>query len=111
MKISILHWINLALAILLLILGIFTIVSGNIVLGIPHILVAVFNMYVFLAAVACWWHDSDMVLDKFVFTCPKCGAKQIPSFWEWFFVPHISSMRYLKCQNKECGKHVWMRRK
>ena len=111
MKISILHWINLVLAILLLVLGVFNIIFGNIILGIIDIFIAVFNMYVFLAAVARWWHASDMVIDKFVFTCPKCGAKQIPSFWEWFFVPHIFSTRYLKCQNKECGKHVWMRRK
>ena len=111
MKISILNWINLVLAILLLTLGVFNIIFGNITLGIADIIAAVLNACIFLAAVARWWHSSDMVIDKFVFTCPKCGAKQIPSFWEWFFVPHISSMRYLKCQNKECGKHVWMRRK
>lgn len=111
MKIRILNWINLVLAVLLLAQGIFNIVSGNIGWGITDIVVAVLNMYVFLAAVARWWYTADIVHDKFVFTCPKCGAKQIPSFWEWFFVPHIFSTRYLKCQNPECKKHSWMRRK
>ena len=111
MKISILHWINLILSILLSALSIINFTVGNIGFGIADSIIALFNLYVFLSAVARWWHDSDIVLDKFVFTCPKCGAKQIPSFWEWFFVPHIFSTRYLKCQNKGCGKHAWMRRK
>ena len=111
MILSILHWMNLILGILLTALGIVNFTLGNIGLGIADIIIALFNLYVFLSAVARWWYTADIVHDKFVFTCPKCGAKQIPSFWEWFFVPHIFSTRYLKCQNKECGKHVWMRRK
>ena len=111
MMLRILHSMNLVLGILLTVFGIVNFTLGNIGFGIADIIIAILNFYSFLTAVARWWYTADIVHDKFVFTCPKCGAKQIPSFWEWFFVPHIFSTRYLKCQNPECKKHSWMRRK
>jgi hypothetical protein len=110
-RIRLLNWINLGFAIALFVLAIVNFCSGNIGIGIFDLVAVGLNLFIFLCAVADWWHDSDFILDKFIFTCPNCGQKQIPSFWEWFFVPHIGSKRYLKCQDPACRKRSWMRRK
>ena len=114
MKIRLISWLNLIMFFICITLAIIKICTGDInglVVGIFGIIVGIVNLFVFLCSVATWWHDSDFILDKFVFTCPKCGQKQIPNFWEWFFVPHIGSKRYLKCQDPDCRKRSWMRRK
>ena len=109
MKISILNWINLILSALLSALSIINFTVGNIGLGIADSIIALFNLYVFLSAVARWWLHSPKVSNKFVFTCKHCGHQFIPSFWTWFFVLHIGSKRYMKCE--KCKKISWMRRK
>ena len=111
MRIRLLNWINFSFAIALFILAIVNFCIDNIFIGIFDLVVVGLNLFIFLSAVADWWRNSDFILDKFVFTCPNCGQKQIPSFWEWFFVPHIGSRRYLKCQSPACRKRSWMRRK
>jgi hypothetical protein len=114
MKIRLVNWLNLAAACLCFAAAVLGFIAGKpvtIVIACFDIIAGAWNAFVFLHAVAVWWHDSDFVLDNFVFTCPKCGQKQIPSFWDWFFVPHIGSRRYLKCQNSDCKKRCWMRRK
>jgi hypothetical protein len=41
--------------------------------------------------------------------CKYCGYEFTPSFWAWFFVPHIGSKRYFRCE--ACGDKHFMRRK
>lgn len=55
------------------------------------------------------WKDSPIIQQKFIFTCPLCKHRFVPSLFAWLFVPHIGSKRYFKC--KECKKYLWMKRK
>jgi len=112
MKIRLVNWINLVVAVICFVAAIVCFCTGstvNIVIGIFDILAGSWNLFIFLHAVAVWWERSLKVAEKFAFTCPKCGHQFIPSFWTWFFVPHIGSRRYMKCE--KCDKTSWMRRK
>jgi predicted RNA-binding Zn-ribbon protein involved in translation (DUF1610 family) len=109
MKLSKMTWFNATIAALCLFSGIYALCQGNISMGILNIILAVLNLYCVLSYIAAWWKRSPKVSDKFVFTCRSCEHQFIPTFWTWFFVPHIGSKRYLKCE--KCDKHTWMRRK
>lgn len=109
MKIRWINWLNLCLVPLMIFYSILKFMSGDIVSGIVFIVIAVLNAYAFLIAVDNWWMYSKKVSDNFVFTCKHCGHQFIPSFWKWFFVPHIASRRYMKCE--KCKKLSLMRRK
>lgn len=109
MKIRILNWVNLVLAIILIVVAILNFIASDIITGIVDIIIAGLNLFAFLLAVNSWWIYSAKVANKFVFTCPKCEHQAIPTFWTWFFVPHLGSRRYMKCE--KCTKISWMRRK
>jgi hypothetical protein len=109
MKIRLINYLNLILAIGLNILAIINFILGNIGIGIFDLVASGLNIFAFLNAVSIWWMYSKKVSDKFVFTCKKCGHQFIPSFWKWFFAPHLASRRYFKCE--KCKKVSLMRRK
>ena len=109
MKIRWISWLNLSLALYLIFISILNFINGNILWGIWDILVGLLNLCAFLIAIDNWWMYSKKVADKFVFTCKHCKHQFIPSFWTWFFVPHIASKRYMKCE--KCKKLSLMRRK
>lgn len=108
-KISVLNWLNLVVSIFGIIVGISSLVCGHITIGVLNIVAGLFNMFIFLNAVSNYWDLSDKVHAKFIFTCPRCGHTFVPTFWRWFFVPHIGSRRYFKCA--ACKKYSYMRRK
>ena len=112
MKIRLVNWLNLVAACLCFVAAVLGFYAGspvNIIIACLNLVAGTWNAFIFLHAVAVWWERSPKVAAKFVFTCRKCGHQFIPSFWSWFFVPHIGSRRYLKCE--KCHKHSWMRRK
>lgn len=109
MKISKMLWFNVFAAAACLFCGIYCIYCSKILYGILAIIFAILNIYCVLDYIAEWWEDSDEIQKKFKFTCKNCGYSFVPSFWLWFFVPHISSRRYLKCES--CGNKHFMRRK
>ncbi len=109
MKIRLINYLNLILAIGLIPLAIANFILGNIWLGIFDLVASALNIFVFLYAISTWWMLSNKVSNKFIFTCTNCEHQFIPTFWTWFFVPHIFSKRYMKCE--KCGKRSWMRRK
>lgn len=109
MKISKMTWVNATVSALCLFRGIYSFCQGDISIGILFTIFAVLNLYCVLNFLASWWKVSPKVYSKFVFTCPHCEHQFIPSFWTWFFVPHLGSRRYMKCE--KCKKIHWMRRK
>jgi hypothetical protein len=112
MKIRLGNWLNLAVACIDFAAAIFGFYAGcpiNIVIACFCIVAGLWNAFVFLQAVSRWWERAPKVADKFVFTCRNCEHQFIPTFWAWFFVPHIGSRRYLKCE--KCEIHSLMRRK
>lgn len=109
MRIKFIHLVNLGLFLVCFVLACVNLSAGDIVIGIFDFVIAGLNLFSFLLAAENCWNYSPEVPKKFVFTCSKCGHQFIPSFWVWFFVPHLGSRRYLKCE--KCGKRTWMRRK
>lgn len=109
MRIRFINWVNLGLFLACFVLACISLSAGNIVIGIFDFVAAGLNLFSFLLAAENYWNYSPEVPKKFVFTCPKCGHQFIPTFWAWFFVPHLGSRRYLKCE--KCGKRTWMMRK
>lgn len=108
-KIHLIHWINLCFFIITFVIAIKYFLIGDIINGILETMLSISNLFIFLLAISNWWRDSKTVNQKFVFTCPQCEYQFIPNFWRWFFVPHIFSMRYFKCN--KCGRRSWMKRK
>jgi ABC-type uncharacterized transport system permease subunit len=112
MKIRLVNWINLAVAIICFaaaIIGFCNSDVATIVVAVFNIIAGSWNLFIFLHAVSVWWEKSEKVRHKFIFTCPKCDHKFVPSFWRWILVPHIFSKRYFKCDR--CRHYSWMRRK
>lgn len=109
MKLSKMIWFNAIVSVFCLFCGIYCICQRNTLLGILDILFSVANIYCVLNYIADWWMYSKKVSNKFVFTCSKCEHQFIPTFWSWFFGPHLGSRRYLKCE--KCDKRTQMRRK
>ena len=109
MKIRLINWINLAVALIDFGVSIWCFTRSLIAVPIFCLVAGAWNLFVFFHAVSVWWERSPKVAEKFVFTCSNCEHQSIPAFWAWFFVPHLGSRRYLKCE--KCGKHTWMRRK
>lgn len=112
MKIKLVNWLNLFVACLDFVAAIIGFCAGqpiNIIMACLCIVAGLWNAFVFLHAVSVWWERSPKVANKFVFTCHNCEHQFIPTFWAWFFVPHIGSRRYLKCE--KCGTRSFMRRK
>lgn len=112
MKIRLVNWLNLVAACLCFVAAVLSFYAGrpiNIVIACLNLVAGAWNAFIFLHAVAVWWERSMKVAAKFVFTCRKCEHQYIPSFWAWFFVPHIGSRRYLKCE--KCKTRSFMRRK
>lgn len=112
MKIRLVNWLNLVAACLCFVAAVLGFCAGhpvNIVIACFNIVAGAWNAFIFLQAVSVAWERSLKVASKFVFTCRNCEHQFIPTFWAWFFVPHISSRRYLKCE--KCGTRSFMRRK
>ena len=109
MKIRLINWINLAVALLDFGVCIWCFTRNLIVVPILCLVAGAWNLFVFVHAVSVWWEKSEKVRHKFIFTCPKCDHKFVPSFWRWISVPHIFSKRYFKCDR--CKHYSWMRRK
>jgi hypothetical protein len=94
---------------LCLVAGILDLITGEFIIGIISLFLSAVNLYIFMLAVKRWWDASDKVKTTFVFNCPQCKERHIPSFWTWFLVPHVFSLRYLKCP--KCKSWHWMKRK
>ena len=108
-KLIVVSIISILAALFCLASGIYCIANGNIVLGVLDILLSVFNFYLGLLNMSVAWDDSEKIKKKYLFTCKHCGEKHVPSFYAWFFVPHIFSTRLLRCPR--CHKISYMRRK
>ena len=108
-KTVIIFSINILVALFCLVCGIYCIANGNIVLGVLDILLSACNFYLGLLNMSVAWDRSETVKKKYLFTCKHCGEKHVPSFYAWFFVPHIFSSRLLRCPR--CHKISYMRRK
>lgn len=112
MKIRLVNWFNLIFACLDFVVAILCFCTGrplSIVMACVCLVIGLWNIFMFLHAVSVWWEHSLKVANKFVFTCRHCEHQFIPTFWVWFFVPHIGSRRYLKCE--KCRTRSFMRRK
>ena len=108
MKIKLFNWINLFVFMLDIFAAIYSFLGGQIILAILCVVVGIFNLYVFLYSVSLWWETSKKIRDEYVFECKYCNFRFNPTFWQWFFVPHIGKKRYLKC--KACGAYSFMKR-
>ena len=101
--------IAIILSTLLFAFAIYNCVFGNIVEGILNFIALGVIIYAVLKEAAFWWETDLELRRKFTFKCKYCGYEFTPSFWAWFFVPHIGSKRYFRCE--ACGDKHFMRRK
>ena len=108
MKLNVLNLVNLFFFIFDIFVAIYSFISGQFILPILFVIAGIFNLYVFLYSVSLWWKTSKKIRDEYVFECKYCNFRFNPTFWQWFFVPHIGSKRYLKC--KACGARSFMKK-
>lgn len=103
------YCLNLLAAILCFICAILQYTERDYFVAVVYIILTLINTFLYLDSWAKYWKGSVELQTKFTFTCPSCKTKITPTFWTWFLVPPVGSLRYLKC--KECQNWHWMKRK